>query len=136
MQGVLCGDAMDRGGEALQMQELLLELLQKDQLIYIRGDHEDLPETMIYDVALRRPVVNIHERNGTWDTAVQLSGLDPATAVRFPEEVAGRVRKTLFCQTLVPAAVDYFETPHYVFVHGWIPCYQEPPADLEFDGRL
>ena len=21
--------------------------------------------------------------------------------------------------------VDYYETAHYVFVHGWIPCIQE-----------
>lgn len=133
---VLCGDAMDRGGEAVAMQDFLLELLQKDQLIYIRGNHEDLLEAMVYDVALHRPVAHMHEMNGTWDTAVQFSGIDPALAVRFPEEVAERVRKTPFYQTLMPATLDYFETPHYVFVHGWIPCYAEPPADLEFDGRL
>lgn len=25
-------------------------------------------------------------------------------------------------QTLIPAMQDYYETPHYIFVHGWIPC--------------
>ena len=133
---VLCGDMMDRGGEACRMQELMMELLSQERLIYIRGNHEDLMEAMLYDVACMRPVDGIHERNGTWDTAVQLSGLPAEIAVRFPQEVAARVRKTPFYQTLLPAAVDYFETAHYVFVHGWIPCYQTPPDEVLFDGEL
>ena len=28
-------------------------------------------------------------------------------------------------QPLVESSLDYYETAHYVFVHGWIPCIQE-----------
>lgn len=27
-----------------------------------------------------------------------------------------------YMQTLIPAMRNYYETPHYIFVHGWIPC--------------
>ena len=39
---ILLGDCFDRGGEAEEMQRFLLELLEKDALILIRGNHEDL----------------------------------------------------------------------------------------------
>ena len=133
---VLCGDMMDRGAEALQMQDFMLQLWREDKLIYIRGNHEDLLEAMLYDISCARPVSGIHEINGTWDTAVQLSGLDPAIAVRYPGEVASRVRQTPFYKTLLPAAIDYFETSRYVFVHGWLPGYEATQEVPPLNGEL
>lgn len=133
---VLCGDMMDRGGEAVQMQEFMLDLLRKDRLIYIRGNHEDLLEAMMYDIACGRSVSEIHFRNGTWGTAEQLGGMTREMALRYPEEMVRAVRKTPFYTELLPASVNYFETPQYVFVHGWIPCYQTPPTDIKGEGEL
>ena len=31
-------------------------------------------------------------------------------------------RKTLYYTKIIPAMLDYYETDHYIFVHGWIPC--------------
>ena len=39
---VVSGDLLDRGGEALKVQEFILELLKKGKVILIRGNHEDL----------------------------------------------------------------------------------------------
>ena len=39
---IVCGDLYDRGTEALQLQAFILELMDKDQVILIRGNHEDL----------------------------------------------------------------------------------------------
>lgn len=133
---ILCGDMMDRGEGALQMQAFMMRLLQEDRFIFIRGNHEDLMEAMITDIACHRPVSEIHEMNGTWDTAVQLSGLEKSLAARYPLEVAMRVRESDFWRVLIPASVDYFETERYIFVHGWIPCYGEPPTDIALDGEL
>lgn len=127
---IVCGDMLDRGGEARQMETFLKGLLREGRLILIRGNHEDLMEAMITDIASCHPVGEIHEMNGTWDTAVQLSGLPREIAARYPLEVAGRVRDSAFWRELLPACVDYFETERYVFVHGWLPCYREPPAEL------
>lgn len=32
---------------------------------------------------------------------------------------------TPFIKTIIPAMKNYFETEHYIFVHGWIPCMVE-----------
>ena len=119
---VLCGDMMDRGTEALQMQEFMLDLLRRDQLMY--------------DIACGRTVSEIHFRNGTWSTAEQLSGMTREMALRYPAEMVRALRKTPFYTELLPAAVNCFETKQYVFVHGWIPCYQSPTEDPAENGDL
>lgn len=37
---IICGDLLDRGNEALEVQSFVLDLLQKDEIILIRGNHE------------------------------------------------------------------------------------------------
>ena len=39
---IICGDLFDRGAEAKKVQDFVLEMLKRDQLILIRGNHEDL----------------------------------------------------------------------------------------------
>ena len=48
---LICGDAFDRGEEACAMQQFLLDLLQKNRLIYIRGNHDDQIEQMMDEIA-------------------------------------------------------------------------------------
>ena len=38
----MCGDAFDRGKDAVRVYKYLKELHSKGKLIYIRGNHEDL----------------------------------------------------------------------------------------------
>ena len=132
---ILCGDMMDRGEEACEMQRFMCEQLDARRLIFVRGNHEDLFESMITDIAYGRPISEIHDINGTLGTAAALAGLSKELASRYRTELATRVRETPFWQQLLPAAVDFFETPHYVFVHGWLPGYNQP-TDPPEDGRL
>ena len=39
---IVCGDLFDRGKQATELQEFILDLLAKDEVILIRGNHEDL----------------------------------------------------------------------------------------------
>ena len=39
---LICGDLFDRGAEALQLQKFILDLMDQDEVILIRGNHEDL----------------------------------------------------------------------------------------------
>ena len=39
---IVCGDLMDRGAEAKEVQQFIIDLMDKDQVILIRGNHEDL----------------------------------------------------------------------------------------------
>ena len=126
---VLCGDMMDRGNEAVKMQEFMLDLLKKDELIYIRGNHEDLFCEFVDKVEnIENPNLFYLQNNHQWTnrtvfTIMQLTGVkDEFAALCRPKEFAQKIKNTPFYSELIPASVNYFETEHYIFVHGWIPC--------------
>lgn len=114
--------------------DFCLKLHEAGRLIYINGNHEELLVRCLYEIA-RGGVheiasgMSVHERNGTWDTLLQLSGMDCAGAYACPEELVRRVMRSPYYTSLLPSAVNYFETEGYVFVHGWIPSVIEgyPP---------
>ena len=121
---VILGDIMDRGIEARAMQDFLLELLQREEVILIRGNHEDLFERMVtVDCGF---AVQPHLGNRTYDTALQLTGIPLDMALTRPLSFADAAKETPFYQTILPACRDFFETERYVFVHGWLPCFREP----------
>ena len=39
---VVCGDLFDRGKEAVELQKFIVDLMEKDEVILVRGNHEDL----------------------------------------------------------------------------------------------
>ena len=119
---IICGDLFDRGTEALQLQKFLLELQEKEQLIMIRGNHEDLAMQLLQTWHRGSYYQPHHHHNGTVDTFCQLTGISHRTLMAAPEAAAHRFLKTPYVQELIPAMVDYFETAGYIFVHGWIPC--------------
>ena len=119
---IVCGDLFDRGEQANKLQDFILELMEKDQVILIRGNHEDLAEKLLNTWHLGSYLQPHHNTNGTVDTVCQLTGYAPRELLNFPQDVGRAFLKTPFIQTIIPATVDYFETDHYIFVHGWIPC--------------
>ena len=47
-------------------------------------------------------------------------------AVEMQRFILSLLEQDILCyRQIIPAMVDYYETAHYVFVHGWIPCIQE-----------
>lgn len=119
---LLLGDAFDRGPEAAEMQRFLLDLLERDAVILVRGNHEDLFEDLVtVDEGLP---VRHHESNGTYGTALQLTGFTPEEARRRHLEFAAAARETPYYRQILPATIDYYETEKYLFVHGWIPCFR------------
>ncbi len=119
---IICGDLFDRGAEALALQEFVLDLMRKDQVILIRGNHEDLALKLLNEWHLRSYLFSHHISNGTVDTVCQLTN-SSITDLHWNDEVIGkRFLNSALVQKIIPAMVDYFETEHYIFVHGWIPC--------------
>lgn len=55
------------------------------------------------------------------DTALQLTGFDPVMASIRHYDFADAAKDTPFYKEIIQAMLDYFETEHYVFTHGWIP---------------
>ena len=123
---IVCGDLMDRGAEAEKMQTFMEELLDKEMLIFVRGNHEDLMQIMLDDILDDfTPFLGLrsyHVRNGTLDTAAQLNKFTLGEFLSDPASFVSKTKESVFYRKLIPSAVNYYETKNYVFVHGWIPC--------------
>ena len=126
---ILCGDMLDRGEETLETQNFMLDLNRSESLIFVRGNHEDLMLEMLkrfndyrFQIAIG---ISHHNSNGTFDSALKLSGMSFNDALHNPKEFVDKAMQSDFVSKLIPSSVNYFETEHYIFVHGWIPCFSD-----------
>lgn len=121
---IVCGDLMDRGPEAVQLQNYILELMEKDKVVLIKGNHEDLIQDFLINIGVYtfRIRDTHHYSNGTVDTCEQLAGMSDYDILHNPLEFVTKMINTPFIKTIIPAMKNYFETENYIFVHGWIPC--------------
>lgn len=119
---IVCGDLFDRGTQALKLQKFILDLLAKDSVILIKGNHEDLTLELLNGWPKHSYLQYYHHTNGTIDTVLQLTKMTQDNLNRNPESVGRELLQNPYIQAVIPAMLDYFETSHYIFVHGWIPC--------------
>jgi hypothetical protein len=75
----------------------------------------------LYDY-LPSMVFTHHYHNGTFDTALSLTKMNRHDVEQNPEIFRKRMYQTPYLRDIIPAMRDYYETEHYVFVHGYIPC--------------
>lgn len=114
-----CDVDMENGIISVNHQQFILEQMEQDKIILIRGNHEDLfVELVTTDAGMP---YSYHKSNGTYDTALQLTGFDPVMASIRHYDFADAAKDTPFYKEIIQAMLDYFETEHYVFTHGWIP---------------
>lgn len=117
---VVCGDLFDRMDESLQVYDFAKDMLEKNKLIYVLGNHESLMEECI----LRGYTANHDWSNGTAKSIIDLA----PHAENFYDACAVVYEKM---KPLWAKAVNYFETKNkYIFTHGWIPliCKDNLPA--------
>lgn len=122
---ISCGDVIDRGKRPNEVVKYLVNLPRK---ILIRGNHEDLLDDLIKSCG---PMMH-DMHNGTYDTLIQLASKHHkvnygtnitksyAQYIDFGE-LSGYAAKEKTYRAYKELLVDYFETEHYIFVHGWIP---------------
>ena len=110
---VLCGDLFDRMDESLRVYDWAVDMINKDKLIYICGNHESL----IIDCTSRRYAVYHDHSNGTFKTIIDL-----APDAQTFEEACHITRAKL--KPLFDNCMDYFETENYIFVHSFIPIME------------
>lgn len=126
---IVCGDILDRGAEAVKVQEFMHNLLQDGKLIFVRGNHEDLMVEMIENFDEYRDEIawgySHHVSNGTFNSALQLSNMTEKAAFHNTEEFLHKVKSSQFYSELIPASCNYYEDGEFIFVHGWIPCFTE-----------
>ena len=131
---ILCGDAFDRGGEAVRLEQFLMKLYNEKRLIYIRGNHEDLMLAFIREFMEEKSAIfsgeSYHVKNGTFKTATQLAKIESyLEPFQEPEKFLEKLKNSDYVKTLIPSTVDYFETKNHIFTHGFIPTIQK---DLEY----
>lgn len=119
---IVCGDLFDRGKECVKLQNFILELMKKDEVILIKGNHEDLLTDMLNFWHRESYLEQHHISNGTVDTVLQLTNSALRELYSDPITIYRKMKKTPFMQEILPSTIDYFETKKYIFVHGWIPC--------------
>lgn len=105
---VSCGDLLDRGSEPMECLEYVNALPHK---ILVRGNHEDLMEQAI----ARGFFYEIDISNGTFGTALTLTGEVTSSTI------LGAMRTHPLYNRYLNETINFYETKHYVFVHGWIP---------------
>ena len=146
---IICGDAFDRGTEAVEMERFMHDLYKKDELIYIKGNHESLYQELVdnFEDEVWKCMTRMshHYSNGTYDTAIQLARFNNMTsdkrylseALTYATDIRKKLQTGILYKKLMPAMVDYFETEHYIFVHGWIPCvYDDMPVWYQKGRRI
>lgn len=107
---IVCGDLFDRGRQSKEVIDFVLQ--NKEKIIYIKGNHEDLLEELI---ERKKPTIYDYH-NGTSQTIVDL----------YPEwEVTEydlrKIAKATRLQDVLALCQNYYETDNYIFVHSWIP---------------
>lgn len=123
---IICGDIFDRGEKERELQAFILDLIKKNEIILIRGNHEDLALECIKeidDLGLKN-LSHHHISNGTLKTLLNLSELDQSEANGIKNhDLAKFLKNSDYIKEIIPATKNYFETDNYIFVHGWIPFY-------------
>lgn len=121
---IVCGDLFDRGTQSVELFEFVKSL--GDRFIYVRGNHEDLLFACYKELLRGRGCGDHHVSNGTVATISQFTGLNYYDLMFGTKE-----RNDAFKEKLEPVldfiekkSVDYYEVGDYIFVHGYIPCYQ------------
>lgn len=107
---IICGDLFDRGHSSDKLINFLIE--HKNKIILIRGNHEDLMQKMIY----RNFPTYADKVNGTYQTLIDLNPKNIDVAYTFKE-----IATFSNLQTVLDLCQNYYETKHYIFVHGYIP---------------
>lgn len=104
---IVCGDAFDRGSQSVEVFNFLKLLQEKNKLIYIRGNHEDLLFDCVEDLKIHNGCARLHHySNGTVRTIKDFNSANILSVV---------------LDFIDKYTINYFEIDKYIFVHGWIP---------------
>ena len=114
------GDNFDRGLENYEMFLFLKEMKNKNKIILIKGNHEDLMMEMLS----RGYPISRDYSNGTYDALNQFYkryyNIDADVKPNDFHDVYIKLKEDGFID-LIYQMLDYYETKNYVFTHGFIP---------------
>ena len=113
---ILCGDLFDRMDGSVEVYKFAMDMIKKDKLTYIVGNHEHL---LMQCLERGYPYSNDFS-NGTYKTICDLG--EAGKGIPFDEccVIAGEKLRPLF-----ENMVNYWESANYIFVHSFIPVNSE-----------
>lgn len=106
---VVCGDCFDRGYQSAQVLSFLRSIERK---FIIKGNHEQL----LLECCERGYPQPHDYKNGTYNTICDLG--DMGFVCAFDECCTRTIARV---GTFIDSMVNYLETEHFIFVHGWLP---------------
>lgn len=122
-QLIICGDLFDRGNQAIQLQEFILSLMNKNEVILIKGNHEELLMDIVHGFQRYEWNRSHHISNGTTDTVLQICNCQFYDLYDNAKEMYQKLVNSPIITKIIPNMKNYYETQSHIFVHGWIPCY-------------
>ena len=112
---VSCGDLCDRGDGSVEVLDFL-NGIPAERKICIAGNHEVLMED-----AIRRGYLESYDLHNMTDKTIQqltgMPGQDPLALYKMKKDRRWTEYRKHWRW--------YFETKHYIFLHGWLPCQME-----------
>lgn len=109
---VCCGDLFDRGTQNLEVLKFFESI---DRKVVVKGNHEErLQET------IDTGCLDEHDyTNGTVNTIQEFFG--KYSVFNDKVDFSGKTSMVNRISEFVGEMRDYFETEHYIFLHGWLP---------------
>ena len=105
---IVLGDCFDRG---LQSRQVLKYLESIENKVIVKGNHE----TLLLEACERGYPSSYDNDNGTTQTICDLGNFE--YDMDFQEACERTLKRV---KPFIDSMVNYYETEHYVFVHGWI----------------
>lgn len=122
---IVCGDLFDRGPQTRKCYEFANNLISKNRMVYVRGNHEDLLQIFMLELKRGEDVKHHHVSNGTLRSFADFMGMSEYDILcntydsRKFDTVMNRINE--FIDT---RCVEYFELGDFVFVHSWLPTIE------------
>ncbi len=111
---ICCGDLFDRGTENM---EVLKFFENTERKVMIKGNHEERLLEILDTGHLGQHDV----MNGTIETIREFFGKYSVMNLYDPIDFSGKTGMIRRLSDLIGEMRDYYETEHYIFVHGWLP---------------
>jgi len=115
------GDLFDRGPENIKMFEFIKKMVNKNKIILVKGNHEDLFELVLEN----KDFLGRDYHNKTYETFCEFAKyLFPLKGINafydnYEQFVQGL--EEIGVLPLIRSMKNYHETKDYIFVHGFIP---------------
>ena len=111
---ICCGDCFDRGTENRNVLRFFERI---DRKVMVKGNHDERLNEIMDTGEL-----GFHDYlNGTIVTLQEFFGKYAVSGILDPVDFTGRTGEVRRLSAFIGEMKDYYETAHYVFVHGWLP---------------